>query len=397
MQSDFTQSQLDQLQEYLDKGMSPTAIADSIARINDLSRVETLRIEQAGRELQLAAEMRPARYRNALTGLAAGDAWGYQVEFTSYSAMGPGFVAPPRGTWVISDDTQMTLAVAQALGDVDDYSDIGKTTDAIVDRFQKWRVDPDNNRAPGNACMGSLRNLSRGAQWHEKDGAQTSAGCGAVMRLTPTAFAPDAHWLGLTALQAVVTHNHPMAVAAALLLADATRHAYRRGGQFLTIALETADAILDGSHDWLRDDYLAQVLAPATADLRGYLTAGLGELLHDALRAAKAKQRSVDRTAPADFGDPCDGIGEGWESATAVALALLVADAATGPRPLMTGFEALGWASTSTGDSDSIACMAGAVIGASRIERGYWADVGVAPIFEERYAAEISAAAAKMP
>jgi ADP-ribosylglycohydrolase len=46
------------------------------------------------------------RYRNAMTGLAAGDAWGYQVEFVRYADM-PGYpVAPPPGTWIVSDDTK---------------------------------------------------------------------------------------------------------------------------------------------------------------------------------------------------------------------------------------------------------------------------------------------------
>ncbi|WP_460881189.1 ADP-ribosylglycohydrolase family protein [Pontibacter rugosus] len=59
------------------------------------------------------------RYANALTGLAAGDAWGYQVEFTSYAQMPAYPVAPPDSRWwLISDDTQMTLALHWALADV---------------------------------------------------------------------------------------------------------------------------------------------------------------------------------------------------------------------------------------------------------------------------------------
>lgn len=332
------------------------------------------------------------RYANALTGLAAGDAWGYQVEFTSYAGMGSGFVAPPAGVWVISDDTQMTLAVDQALGDVGDHADIPAVTDAIISRFQQWRVDADNNRAPGNTCMGSLSNLAAGKRWHEAGGAYESAGCGAVMRLTPTAFTAEDHWLGLTALQAVVTHNHPMAVAAALLLADATRHADQQAAHFIDTALRTAGRIGDGTMSWLADDYLAEVLQPVTDDVRDYLARGLDELLRDALWAAKARQRELAELAPADYGDPCANVGEGWESATAVALALMIADEATGPTPPMSGYDALGWAATSNGDSDSIACMAGAVIGAAHAEADYWASAGVTPRFEPRYAAEIAAA-----
>lgn len=99
------------------------------------------------------------RYANALIGLAAGDAWGYQVEFTSYTAMPAYPVAPPAGLWRISDDTQMTLALHDALASVTDYGNLPAVTDAITRHFIAWQVDPDNNRAPGRTCMGSLNNL----------------------------------------------------------------------------------------------------------------------------------------------------------------------------------------------------------------------------------------------
>ena len=99
------------------------------------------------------------RYANALTGLAAGDAWGYQVEFTSYAHMPAYPVAPPVGTWTVSDDTQMTTALHRALAEVPDFDDIEAVTDAITRQFLLWQVDPDNTRAPGRTCMTSLRNL----------------------------------------------------------------------------------------------------------------------------------------------------------------------------------------------------------------------------------------------
>ncbi|WP_460881188.1 ADP-ribosylglycohydrolase family protein [Pontibacter rugosus] len=64
-------------------------------------------------------------------------------------------------------------------------------TDAIIRHFLLWQVDPDNTRAPGRTCMKSLHNLRAGARWYDTDGAVESAGCGAVMRLVPTAFAPS--------------------------------------------------------------------------------------------------------------------------------------------------------------------------------------------------------------
>nr|WP_271213889.1 ADP-ribosylglycohydrolase family protein [Rhodococcus wratislaviensis] len=340
------------------------------------------------------------RYANALTGLAAGDAWGYQVEFTSYAQMPAYPVAPPAGRWVISDDTQMTLALHWALAELTDFADIETVTDAITRQFLLWQVDPDNTRAPGRTCMASLRNLRAGARWYDTDGAVESAGCGAVMRLVPTAFAPDPYWLGLTALQAVITHKHPRAVVPALLLADATRHAPEYRGRFLEHALTTAAQIYNGTSTWSTDPYLREVLAPITGDVSSYLVQGLDDGTADILTAAAARLEQLRPLPPAEFGDPCAGIGEGWESASAVALALLVADLATSDdddAAALTGLEALAWASTSNGDSDSIACIAGGIIGSAHPENGYWAAAGLAAEFEPRYAEEIATAACRLP
>ena len=216
-----------------------------------------------------------ARYDNSLIGLAAGDAWGFQVEFRKYDDMPTYPVPAPAGEWMISDDTQMTLALHDALVEVTDFGDIPAVTDSIVRHFIKWELDPDNFRAPGMTCMGSLANLRGGANWHDAGGARKSAGCGAVMRLVPAAFAPEPYWLGLTALQAVITHKHPRAIVPALLLADAVRHAPERHGRFMEFALAEADRIYEGDSEWLSDPYLADVLAPYRGDVSSVLVDGL--------------------------------------------------------------------------------------------------------------------------
>jgi ADP-ribosylglycohydrolase len=338
-----------------------------------------------------------------MTGLAAGDAWGYQVEFTSYAQMPAYPVSPPSGSWVVSDDTQMTLAVHAALAEVaesGDFDDIEAVTDALTRQFLRWQVDPDNTRAPGRTCMRSLHHLRAGARWYDTDGAVESAGCGAVMRLVPTAFAPQPYWLGLTALQAVITHKHPRAVIPALVLADATRHAPERRGRFLDHALITAAQIYHGTNEWAEDRYLRDVLAPITGDVSSYLIEGLNDGTADILSAAAGRLEQLRLLPPAEFGDPCVGIGEGWESASAIALALLVADLATTDKhhtTALTGPEALAWAATSNGDSDSIACIAGGLIGSAHPENDYWATAGLTPTFEPRYAEEIAAAASQIP
>ncbi|WP_032385483.1 ADP-ribosylglycohydrolase family protein [Rhodococcoides fascians] len=343
--------------------------------------------------IDIDATQNSSRYSNSLVGVAAGDAWGYQVEFTRYQNMPAYPVEPPSKTWRISDDTQMTLAVHDALCDVADPDDIDAVTAALTARFQEWKASPQNNRAPGRTCMGSLSNLAAGSRWYDDGGAIASAGCGAVMRLVPTAFAADAHWLGLTALQAVITHRHPRAVVAALVLADAVRHAPARTGNMLIHAAAAAAAIYDGTSPWLTDRYLGRVLEPVTDNVGDYLTTGLDDGLTDALTATLTAQEEIRELIPADYGDPCWGIGEGWESASAVALALLVADQATGPDAPLDPAAGLGWAATSNGDSDSIASMAGALIGAASSEPRFWTQTAKLDLnFERRYARALTRA-----
>ena len=329
------------------------------------------------------------RYSNSLIGLAAGDAWGYQVEFVKYDRMPSYPVAAPPQIWRVSDDTQMTLALHDALVDAGGQLDnISTVTAAIGTRFLQWQTDPDNNRAPGATCMESLRRLREGAHWYDPEGAVDSAGCGAVMRLAPAAFCPDEVWLGLTALQALITHKHPRAIAAALVLGEAIRMAPSLSGRFLEHSVSAAMSVLTGESPWLHDEYLAAVLSPITTDVQSYLAAGVEDGNLDALLDAYAVKRELDELDPALWGDPCAGIGEGWESATAVAVGLLVADMGT-PRwtapAILGGAAALGWAATSNGDSDSIACIAGAVIGAAHDDPEFWIDAAVLPHFEDRY------------
>lgn len=347
----------------------------------------------------MALETAAERYSNSLIGLAAGDAWGYQVEFCKYDGMPSYPVAPPPQVWKVSDDTQMTLALHDALVDAGGQLDnIAVVTAAITARFLQWQNDPDNDRAPGATCMGSLDRLRAGARWYDADGAVASAGCGAVMRLAPAAFCPDEVWLGLTALQAVITHKHPRAVAAALVLGEAIRVAPSVSGRFLEHSVSAAMAVLTGESPWVHDEFLAAVLSPITTDVQSYLAAGMEDGNLDALLDAYAVKRELDDIDPDLWGDPCTGIGEGWESASAVAVGLLAADMGT-PRwtapAALTGAQALGWAATSNGDSDSIACIAGAVIGSAHEDPEFWITAKVLPRFEDRYSQALRRAPAE--
>lgn len=330
------------------------------------------------------------RYANTLIGLAAGDAWGYQVEFTRYAKMQHP-VPKPAGLWRISDDTQMTLAVHQALTRTPDMRDIDATTDELIASFIDWADSPDNNRAPGNSCMTSIRHLKAGHHWAGPAGAVDSHGCGAVMRLAPAAFAPTDYWAGITALQAVITHKNPTAVVSALLLASAIRNASRRGGRFLHTALEEVAALCGGEHDWNSDPYLADVLDPITTNVTDYLECGLDSVVTALVDAVTALEHYQPRD-PHHWDDPCSRVGQGWDSATATALGLLAADLATSTHA--GAGTVLGWAATTNGDSDSIASIAGAVIGAGRTDLEFWIGSGIHPQFEPQYEHDLAHAVA---
>ena len=340
------------------------------------------------------------RYANALVGSAAGDAWGYQVEFRSYESIDPRPYPRPAGTWRISDDTQMLLATHRALHRAGDLSDVDGVAAALVSSYVEWTHDPDNDRAPGIACMTSLAALERGGTW-DGGAPEESGGCGGVMRQAPASFLPDQVRRGVSVLQTVVTHHHPKAVLSALLLCDALTDARdgRTGGHVATAVDRLAELEKDVPAQWRDDAHLGTVLSRITDDPHGYLLHGAHERHPGAPTMVEAFTAAAERvdSIPADAGwegDPCAGVGEGWDAATAVALAAMVADraAATGD-PV----GALAWAATSNGDSDSIAAIGGALVGAAMPDPDAWARAGLDPRFEDRYEREIAEACVQGP
>lgn len=342
--------------------------------------------------IDIDATQNSSRYSNSLVGVAAGDAWGYQVEFTRYQNMPAYPVEPPSKTWRISDDTQMTLAVHDALCDVADPDDIDAVTAALTARFQEWKASPQNNRAPGRTCMGSLSNLAAGSlvrrrRSHRLRRLRGSDALGSDRLRGRRALARPHSTPGRDHAQASASSGCSPRVGRCSTARPA------RTGNMLIHAAAAAAAIYDGTSPWLTDRYLGRVLEPVTDNVGDYLTTGLDDGLTDALTATLTAQEEIRELIPADYGDPCWGIGEGWESASAVALALLVADQATGPDAPLDPAAGLGWAATSNGDSDSIASMAGALIGAASSEPRFWTQTAKLDLnFERRYARALTRA-----
>ena len=298
------------------------------------------------------------RAAGSLFGLAYGDALGKDTEFLTVAEIvrrhGP---AGPRDLTgdpaLVTDDTQMALAVAWALHEAPVF------TPEVVEpllrqRFLDWAVSPDNNRAPGMTCLRACAELSRGLRWQEATVAG-SKGCGANMRVTPVGLVDvDLDTLaGLAQLQAGLTHGHPTGLAASELTAYAVR-LVRDGA-----ALAEVPGLLTGrardQRRVYRADWLGDLWKRSGASTpEDFVARGWDECLDVLARLDAALAR------PDDGGDPCRHTGEGWIAEEALATALYCA-----VRHADDPVTALARAATTAGDSDSIAALAGAFVGAA--------------------------------
>ncbi|MFD1149096.1 ADP-ribosylglycohydrolase family protein [Saccharothrix hoggarensis] len=293
------------------------------------------------------------RASGALLGLAYGDALGAPTEFLTVAEIEQRYgVGGPRELEgepaLVTDDTQMTLAVARALVDGRD-----RIADALRDHFVRWWESPDNNRAPGMTCLQACEKLAAGLPWREATGA-SSKGCGANMRVAPVGLVPDLSdddRAGIAQLQSALTHGHPTALAASELTAFAV-HWLRDGmaAGDLTAALRQRCAEQRTTY---REDWLADLWArPGVSDPETFIARGWDECAAVLDTLADAEP---DRDA-----DPCLATGAGWVAEEALATALhcflMFRD-----EPV----SALARAATTSGDSDSIACLTGAFAGAA--------------------------------
>lgn len=299
------------------------------------------------------------RVAGALFGSAYGDALGRTTEFLSIADIvrryGPGGPRELTGEpALVTDDTQMALAVAWAINGASPEPAVLERR--LRARFVGWANSPDNTRAPGNTCMRACHALARGTPWQQAT-VTGSKGCGANMRVAPVGLIPgyDLDTLaGVAQLQAALTHGHPTALAASELTAYGVR-VLRQGAE-----LADLPAMLRARCHEQREHYRADWLGrlwqrrPGVESPEQFAAEGWDECLAalDRLDAALA--------VPDDGGDPCLTTGAGWVAEEALATALQCA-----LRHRDDPLTALARAATTSGDSDSIACLAGAFLGAA--------------------------------
>jgi ADP-ribosylglycohydrolase len=299
-----------------------------------------------------------------LFGLALGDALGADTEFFSVQEIlrnhpphGP--LEPPGNPALVTDDTQMALAVGEALLQVDrPYS--AATLEAPLRRaFIDWYHSPDNNRAPGITCLTACEQLELGLPWYEASNI-SSKGCGANMRVAPVALLPVGKD-GVTAqtraaiaqFQAALTHGHPTGLAASDLTVAVIVDLLNGGDPVGLPQRLRAYALSQRTiyhADWLGPLWQRPGVIRSPAEFIAY---GWDECLAVLDRLAAAVQH-MDRES-----DPCLATGAGWVAeeafATGLLCFLLFPD-----DPVA----AIRRAAVSSGDSDSIACLTGAFAGA---------------------------------
>jgi ADP-ribosylglycohydrolase len=314
------------------------------------------------------AGAQPDRVRGCLLGGALGDALGYQVEFENVDEIAArcgGLGVPARLGFLrrplVSDDTQMTLFVAEGLRDARGAGAVAMTRviARALDRWyvtqfahglprgrRPWTPDPARDRglvaeprlhaarAPGATIMGALgERHEHGPSWTRQRAQNDSKGCGAVMRAAPCGLVArtreDAFALGCD--QGAITHAHPGGVLPAGALAAMVWDLVR--GIPLAPAIDAALDLLSYEADH----------ASTTALIE------------------RAREQSVaGPPSPTDI----EAVGGGWVGDEALAIGVLCALTIDGEGPDAV-CAALWRASAHGGDSDSTASIAGNLIGAA--------------------------------
>ncbi|WP_460064058.1 ADP-ribosylglycohydrolase family protein [Streptomyces sp. YKOK-I1] len=297
----------------------------------------------------------------ALLGLALGDALGFPTEFNDIPSIlakcGPwrGMELPRRP--FVSDDTQMTLAVARALRTAMDRGLLVPTRleRPLREEFVDWYQSPENNRAPGRTCLTACELLKDERRLWQDASQIGSKGCGANMRVAPVGLAPglsDEQRAGAAQFQSALTHGHPTALAASDLTAHAVRLLAQGARPAGLVGQLRAYAVAHRTryhHRWLGDLWTRSQDPSA----EHFIARGWDECLGVLDRLAAALRD------PAPEADPCLATGAGWIAEEAMATGLLCF--LLFPDEPVT---ALRRAACSSGDSDSIACLTGAFAGA---------------------------------
>ncbi len=301
------------------------------------------------------------RALGALSGLALGDALGMPTQSMSRAAIAARYgtvdrlldgapdqpIAPGLPAGTVTDDTEQALLLARLLIEGAGHVDALAFADAL-DRWEADMVRRGSADLLGPSTKRAIQRLHAGESPDEtgRDGATN----GAAMRVTPVGIAvpasdPDA-LLDAVVAASRVTHNTGIGIAAAAAVAAAVSAGV--DGADLPDALDEAER------------------AAAAGARRGHWSAG-GDIAAR-IRWARGWVRGMDRATLADA--VSDGIGTSVAAQESVVAAFALAEA-LGDDPL----RALTLAAGIGGDTDTVAAMCGAVLGARHGVAGLPADL----------------------
>jgi len=313
-----------------------------------------------------ANAQRRSRYWGCMLGICIGDAFGAPVEFCRRTAIlevyGPHGVTGllpwggfPAGSY--TDDGQMSVATARGILDWRrasgwtpatelESTDLEALSLAIHRRYLEWMESREHfGKAPGMATMGALRGGKPGLPTQRVN--PGNKGCGGVMRVAPLGLAGlgDAAFEA-AARAAILTHGHPTSDASSGFLALLIGHLV--SGLDLPAAIARARAFLAA---WKNADVAAPEGVAETLDV-----------VDAAVRlAAQAGEPYAAIQQIGHVGDETPGgSGKGWVAEETLGIGLFAA--LRFPRDFAA---ALGAAANISGDSDSTASVAGAVLGAT--------------------------------
>ena len=185
------------------------------------------------------------RFKGALVGCAVGDALGAQVEGMGADAIRDvhgrvtDFIDARFGAGRLTDDTQMTIVLAQAILELGRFD-----SEHTGFKFAGWVAASDDGvkeaRGLGLACQTACRALRD--RPGEPSGVD-SAGCGAAMRASPIGlryYHEPGALLRAAVDQALLTHTDPRAVAGSVAVASAVAAGVTDEGDLDRAALAAA-------------------------------------------------------------------------------------------------------------------------------------------------------------
>ncbi len=273
------------------------------------------------------------KYKGSMLGLAIGDALGATTEFMTYDEIRIQF--PPDGVLEFhafrglragsyTDDTEMTIAVALGILHAKG-ADTESVLDSIADEFVKWGDQTRAGRSPGRTCTSSVARLKQGLHWSQS-GNNDSKGCGTAMRSAPIGLAYKNKMdmlMEIAAKSSLATHGHPAATAGSI------------GTAYLVVRALEGVPILDAVDSLMEE---TKGMSKDFTDCMGLIPAALEE--EDSRKAHEM-------------------LGEGWVAEEALAGAVYVC-----VKHPDSYEKAVLEAANANGDTDSKACIAGAIAGA---------------------------------